>query len=821
MGGDQDNKHDQKLQAVLLADSFVCTFQPITLHKSSPKVLSPLNNVRLLDYSIEFLAGAGVEELYVFCVNGGEAVEAYLENSTWTSSIKVKCVKDSSVTNAGDALRELDKRNIIQSDPFILMSGDVVTNVDIVPALEQHKIRHKKDSSAIMTVLLKEVGGWSVSKDRDGNTSYKASSLRSLNEDLIVGLNTANPAGNRILCYDSNPDKPGSTVIPTSFFAANAQIELRNDMLDTGIYICSPDVLARFSDEFDFLEISKFISNSVAEEEEGLQSKIYASILKSKEYAARIHDPRTYQAVSKDLLKRWCYPIVPDNLPSGYDKKYRYEMLRHMIYVEQKGKVKIGRGAVLKGPGMVGSKSKIEHECIIARTVIGNNCEIGKNVSISDSHLWESVIVEDNVTISESILCDGCIIKSGATVPKGCIIGQGCVIGENITLPEFSRITICQDAQDDDFDDFDDDDGFSSSDDSSSSSSGSSSSGSSESSLDGEAESSTQQNEGGPVATGEDVVGNDEKIKRDSVPTDHGVVGIDGLGRVWTPTYENFGVMGGDDSDFDSDDEEEIAKRTSELVRTQSIGYDPTTLLHKRMQRQLEEDDLSESEYKMEDDDDSDTYGNDYENASDFSDDGDVHITGRQKGVDVVNEMKSFCMEHDESQSFDNLRMELTSFKFSQNAEFGDCVTGAVLAVFERLNITSDISATKLVSSFKNKLGIWGGMLESLCKGVEEEKSIILATERAATGEGVIGEVLSREPSFRFILQTLHGEEYISDEAITAWATMRREENNSDSPRVKLFQQKSTQQFLEWIEAEDDSDSDSSGSGSDSDSDSD
>lgn len=123
-------------------------------------------------------------------------------------------------------------------------------------------------------------------------------------------------------------------------------------MLDTGIYICSPDVLARFSDEFDFLEISKFISNIVAEEQEGLQNKIFASILKSNEYAARIHDLRTYHAVSRDLLKRWCYPIVPNNQPTGYDKIYRYEMQRHMMYVEQKGKEKLGRCTSLKGPGM-------------------------------------------------------------------------------------------------------------------------------------------------------------------------------------------------------------------------------------------------------------------------------------------------------------------------------------------------------------------------------------------------------------------------------------------------------------------------------------
>eukprot|EP00979_Chaetoceros_neogracilis_P008185 scaffold1810_cov216-Chaetoceros_neogracile.AAC.1 len=746
MGGDHDNKHEQKLQAVLLADSFLNTFQPITLDKTSPKVLCPLNNVTLLDYSIEFLAGAGVEELFVFCVTGGDAVEAYLEKSTWTSSIKVTCVKDSSVTNAGDALRELDKQNLIQSDPFILMTGDVVTNIDIVPALELHKLRHKKDSSAIMTVLMKEVGGWSVAQDHDhegkgknksgGNSStYHASSIRNLNDDLTVAFNTADPAGTRVLSYDSNPGNTGSTQIPTSFFASNAQIELRNDMLDTGIYICSPEVLARFSDEFDYLHISKFIANSVAEEEEGLQSKIYATVLKSNEYAARIHDLRTYHAVSRDLMKRWCFPIVPDNLPAGYDKKYRYEMQRHMMYVEQKGKEKIGRCTIIRGPGMIGNKSKVDSECSIYRTVIGHNCTIGKNVSISDSHLWQDVTVEDGATISEAILCNHSVIKKGATVPKGCVIGRGCVIDEHITLPEFTRVTLFQDADDDDdFDAFDDDDSSSSS--SNNSSGSSNGSGSSSLSSDPGNVSKSVVNQAGSTDT--------------DVENDQSIIGKNGQGR----------------ADCVSDNEHE-----------------------------------DENECGDEDDE---GFG-----LGDGPDDGSF-IIGRQAGVDVVNVFKDICLEHDVNSDIGNLRIELNSFKFSQNASFGECVTGAMLAIFERLNMTSDISSGKLVSTFKAELNHWGELLEKLCHSVEEEKSVITALEIAATSGGIIGEVLSREPSFRFILQTLHSEDIVSDEAIFAWANMLRQEDDGESPRGKLFLQGPTQEFLEWIEEE------SSGSDSDS-----
>ena len=381
-GNDQDNKHNQKLQAVLLADSFLTTFRPITLDKQTPKVLMPLNNVTLLDYAIEFLAGAGVQELYVFCVTSGNAVEAYIRTRNgWNKNLVVKCIVDSSVSNVGDALRTLERRDVIVSDPFILMNGDVITNIDIVPMLKAHQARSNAEASAMLTVLLKRVGGWNVNLEDDGledNTSDHAldlsvekasyrcttSNLRPLNDDLLVGLNTSNPLGTRVLLYDNNPNS-SQTALPTSFFSHNSQIQVRSDLMDCGLYICSPALIGRFADEFDYLHMTKFISNSVAEEETGLQAQVFANVLEGTEYAARVYDPRTYHAISRDLLRRWCYPMVPDNLPSGYEKKYRYRMHRHGMYVEQKNKILVGRGTNLKGPGMIGSASSVGPDCIV------------------------------------------------------------------------------------------------------------------------------------------------------------------------------------------------------------------------------------------------------------------------------------------------------------------------------------------------------------------------------------------------------------------------------------------------------------------------
>ena len=107
-----DNKHEQKLQAVLLADTFSNAFHPITFEpynisssndvsntnnngiigdkgvvkegnntkgQGRPLVLCPLNNVPLLHHTIDFLQGSGVEELFLLCSSGADALEEYIK----------------------------------------------------------------------------------------------------------------------------------------------------------------------------------------------------------------------------------------------------------------------------------------------------------------------------------------------------------------------------------------------------------------------------------------------------------------------------------------------------------------------------------------------------------------------------------------------------------------------------------------------------------------------------------------------------------------------------------------------------------------------
>jgi translation initiation factor eIF-2B subunit epsilon len=184
------------------------------------------------------------------------------------------------------------------------MQSDVITNVDLTEVLALHEARKKKDNSAIMTVLLSDVGGWGYSDEGNPNSPNNdgmfCPPLRGSTDDLFLALDTTRGMDEaRILLWDNHPSK-SKAAIPTSFFVENSSnITLTRNLLDIGLDICSPDVLARFSDEFDYRELrSQFVANCVSEEEIGLQSRIFCYTLRRGEYAGRpLGDMRRYHTV--------------------------------------------------------------------------------------------------------------------------------------------------------------------------------------------------------------------------------------------------------------------------------------------------------------------------------------------------------------------------------------------------------------------------------------------------------------------------------------------------------------------------------------------
>lgn len=75
-GGGEDEKAEEPFQAVVLADSFETRFSPFTIER--PRCLLPLANTPLIEYTFDFLASVGVEEVILYCGNHADQVEDYL-----------------------------------------------------------------------------------------------------------------------------------------------------------------------------------------------------------------------------------------------------------------------------------------------------------------------------------------------------------------------------------------------------------------------------------------------------------------------------------------------------------------------------------------------------------------------------------------------------------------------------------------------------------------------------------------------------------------------------------------------------------------------
>lgn len=54
------------------------------------------------------------------------------------SDMDVQVIVSENCMSAGDALRDIDAKSLIQND-FVLVSGDLVSNVKLGPLIEQHK----------------------------------------------------------------------------------------------------------------------------------------------------------------------------------------------------------------------------------------------------------------------------------------------------------------------------------------------------------------------------------------------------------------------------------------------------------------------------------------------------------------------------------------------------------------------------------------------------------------------------------------------------------------------------------------------------------
>uniref|UniRef100_A0A669PUY4 Translation initiation factor eIF2B subunit epsilon n=1 Tax=Phasianus colchicus TaxID=9054 RepID=A0A669PUY4_PHACC len=429
-GSEPQEEPPPPLQAVLVADSFNRRFFPIS--KDRPRALLPMANVAMIDYTLEFLTATGVEETFVFCCWKSAEIKEHLQRSKWcrhTSPNTVRFVTSDLYRSLGDVLRDVDAKSLVRSD-FILVTGDVVSNLNVSRALEEHKLRRKMEKNvSVMTMIFKE--------------SSPGHHARCKEDDIVIAMDSAT---NRVLHYQRTQGLKRFR-FPMSLFQNSIEnVEVRHDLLDCHISICSPQVSSAHQRILNSIGVASLI----------LGNQIHMHVT-TEEYGAHICNLLMYEAVCSDIIRRWVYPLTPE-MNFTDDKNQSYTHSKHNIY--RGVDVSLGHGSMLKENVLIGQGTVIGSNCSIMNSVIGQNCRIGNEVMLDGAFLWDGVHIADNVQIQHSVICDEVEVKEKVKLKPHCVLSSQVVVGPDITLSEGTVISLHPpDEEEEDDDQFSDDSG--------------------------------------------------------------------------------------------------------------------------------------------------------------------------------------------------------------------------------------------------------------------------------------------------------------------------------------------------------------------------
>jgi translation initiation factor eIF-2B subunit epsilon len=362
----------------------------------------------------------GVSEVYFYCGSNTDTVEEYIGQSRWSPEGRsspfsvVQFVRVADARSAGDVLRDLDTRSLVDGD-FILVHGDLVSNFMLDGVLAAHRKRREENPANIMTVVLRSGGQEEHRTKSNGITPIFAvdnSNQRCLHYDEISPLDSDHYA----MLDPAIPDE-----LSTDF-------DVRADLIDAQIDICTPEVLALWSESFDYELPRKNFLHGVLKDWELNGKMIYAEIMEEG-YAARAHNLQMYESVSRDVLSRWTFPFLPEN---NLTPKQTYHRHPNGVVIERSA----NHSSTAKlSNSVIGSNTSIGANSIVSNCIIGNDCKIGEGVILQNSYVWNGVTIEKGANVTRSILADSTFIGPGSMVSAGCLLSFKVRLSKGSNIP--------------------------------------------------------------------------------------------------------------------------------------------------------------------------------------------------------------------------------------------------------------------------------------------------------------------------------------------------------------------------------------------------
>ena len=409
-GADKDQLYKEPPKAVIIGETFTSLLNPLTL--DTPNLLLPICGIPIIEFMLDSLSSSSIIKEIIICIkkyHDYQQLDKYLKR--YHKNLNIKIVQNEEFESVGDCLRRIYAEKLISTD-FVLIRGLVIINKDIDELYNIHLQNKSKDKNCLITSVMKK-----FQNSKEIKTNYDENILiYDDNDKKIYQFEPTFQESNIIKIYKSVNNKK---------LNVNNNYVVRSDLFETGIEICSNDFLNIINDNFEIKNVRDFIKNILVNEI--YLNTFYVYDLGKELYCGMIRNIESYLNVNFEILNRWGYPIVIDNIDISNKLKINLKQTRFSIYChkdtssENYNKAKlISEVVILDKENYVGKDSKLQ-KCILCKDV-----KIGKKCVLQNCIIFKGTEIEDEVVITNSIIGNNCLIKKGVKVISS-------VLGKNIT----------------------------------------------------------------------------------------------------------------------------------------------------------------------------------------------------------------------------------------------------------------------------------------------------------------------------------------------------------------------------------------------------
>ncbi|GAB4320153.1 MAG: mannose-1-phosphate guanyltransferase [Candidatus Zixiibacteriota bacterium] len=357
--------------AVIMAGGFGTRLKPLTV--SVPKPMVPMVNRPLMEYVVDLLRRHGHKSMIGLLYFQPEAITDHFGDGK-DFGVEMQYIRpDADFGTAGSVRNALPQL----ADRFIVISGDVLTDINLTDALAFHD-RSKAEATMVLT--------------RRENP-------------LAFGIVVTEPDG-RI----------------TRFLEKPSWGEVFSDTINTGIYILERSLMETLPVE-TALDFGKDVFPQFLAE----GRRLYGYT--SPGYWRDVGNVTEYAAAHHDLLRGMIDPhwtLASESRGDG------------TLIADPS--CAIAEDVTIEGTVVLGGRVSIGAGATVANSVLGPGTVIGAGAEVRNSILWSAVTVGGGARIDEAIIQTGSRIGRKSVLRERTIVSEMCQLGAGVTVHANCRI---------------------------------------------------------------------------------------------------------------------------------------------------------------------------------------------------------------------------------------------------------------------------------------------------------------------------------------------------------------------------------------------